>query len=150
MLQAAGRPHRQLTGWSVAAIAGLAIVTLSSALPSATSRRLVRVGSKNFTEQIVLGELLAARLEHAGFNVERRLNLGGTFICDRALRSGDIDVYVEYTGTADTAVFKDPVETNPARVLARVRERYAAAGLTVLPALGFENTFAILVRGDDA
>ena len=68
----------------------------------------VRVGSKNFTEQIVLGEILAQRLEQAGFVVERRLNLGGTFICDRSLRSGDIDVYVEYTGTADTAIFKDP------------------------------------------
>jgi glycine betaine/choline ABC-type transport system substrate-binding protein len=78
------------------------------------------------------------------------LNLGGTFICDRALRSGDIDVYVEYTGTADTAVFKNPVETDPARVLERVRRRYADGGLTLLPPLGFENTFAILVRGDEA
>ena len=55
-----------------------------------------------------------------------------------------------HTGTADTAVFKNPVDTNPARVLERVRERYADAGLTLLPPLGFENTFAILVRGDDA
>ena len=96
---------------------------------------MIRVGSKNFTEQIILGELLAQQLEGAtGLKVERRLNLGGTFICDQALRSGDIDVYVEYTGTADTAVFKNPVETDPAKVLERgpaaIRRRRAdgAAG----------------------
>jgi osmoprotectant transport system permease protein len=120
---------------------------------SASHRRgvVIRVGSKNFTEQIVLGELVAQQIENrTGLAVERRLNLGGTFIADRALRSGDIDVYVEYTGTADTAVFKNAVETDPSRVLARVRQQYADGGLTVLPPLGFENTFAILVRGDDA
>jgi glycine betaine/choline ABC-type transport system substrate-binding protein len=111
---------------------------------------VIRVGSKNFTEQIVLGEIVAQQLERAGFTVERRLNLGGTFICDQALRSGDIDVYVEYSGTADIAVFKNPPDTDPARVLERIRGRYADGGLTVLPPLGFENTFAILVRGEDA
>jgi glycine betaine/choline ABC-type transport system substrate-binding protein len=112
---------------------------------------VIRVGSKNFTEQIILGELIAQQLERStDLTVERRLNLGGTFIADRALRAGDIDVYVEYTGTADTAIFKNAVETDPARVLERVRQQYAAAGVTLLPPLGFENTFAILVRGDDA
>jgi osmoprotectant transport system permease protein len=112
---------------------------------------VIRIGSKNFTEQILLGELLAQQIERTtGLRVERRLNLGGTFICDRALRSGDIDIYVEYTGTADTAVFKHPVETDPSRVLERVRAAYAEAGLTLLPPLGFENTFAILIRGEDA
>ena len=82
--------------------------------------------------------------------VDRRLNLGGTFICDRAIRSGDIDVYVEYTGTASTAIFHQPVDTDPQRVLEAVRRQYAAAGLTLLDPLGFENTFAILVRGEDA
>lgn len=138
--------------------AGIAIATLLVAVAGAamfaarpaSGRDVIRVGSKNFTEQIVLGEIVAQQLERAGLTVERRLNLGGTFICDRALRSGDIDVYVEYTGTADTAVFKEPVETDPGRVLERVRRRYAEGGLTVLPPLGFENTFAILVRGDDA
>lgn len=149
-LAAAHPVRRRLLGWSLVVVAGLVIYAAAAAATSAGPRRTVRVGSKNFTEQIILGELLAQRLERAGFAVDRRLNLGGTFICDRALRSGDIDVYVEYTGTADTAVLKDQVETDPARVLARVRERYAAAGLTVLPPLGFDNTFAILVRGDDA
>jgi osmoprotectant transport system permease protein len=134
----------------VALIAGAALAAVP-ALGSGPRDAVIRVGSKNFTEQIILGELLAQQLEGAtGLKVERRLNLGGTFICDRALRSGDIDVYVEYTGTADTAVFKNPVETDPARVLERVRRRYADGGLTLLPPLGFENTFAILVRGDEA
>ena len=131
-------------------VAGLLIYVLSTLAPAVESRRVVRVGSKNFTEQIILGELIAQRIEQAGLGVERRLNLGGTFICDRALRSGDIDIYVEYTGTADIAVFKDPADTDPARVLTRVRDRYAAVGVTMLPPLGFENTFAILVREADA
>lgn len=111
----------------------------------------VRVGSKNFTEQIILGELLAQTIEtRTSLRVERRLNLGGTFICDRALRSGDIDMYVEYSGTAHSAIFRDPPDADGPRVLAQVRRRYADAGLTLLDPLGFENTFAMLVRGDDA
>ena len=135
----------------IGAVAAIAIVA-GAALSRATNDRetVIRVGSKNFTEQIILGELIAQELERTGLRVERRLNLGGTFICDRALRSGDIDVYVEYTGTADTAVFKNPVETDPVRVRDRVRQAYAGAGVTMLPPLGFENTFAILIRGEDA
>ncbi len=108
------------------------------------------VGSKNFTEQIILGEVFAQALEREGLRVTRRLNLGGTFICDRALRSGDIDVYPEYTGTALTAIFRQPVGRDRSAVLMTTRERYAAGGVTVLPPLGFENTFAILVRRADA
>jgi osmoprotectant transport system permease protein len=130
-----------------------ALLVLMIAPLAATHRSTatIRVGSKNFTEQIILGELLAQTIERdTGLTVERHLNLGGTFIADRALASGAIDVYVEYTGTADTAVFKNPVDTDAARVLARVRMQYATRGLTVLPPLGFNNTFAILVRGADA
>jgi osmoprotectant transport system permease protein len=112
---------------------------------------VIRVGSKNFTEQIVLGEMVAQVVEmHTALRVDRRLNLGGTFICDRALRAGEIDVYVEYSGTAHTAIFREPMDGDPVRVLTRVRERYAGIGLTLLEPLGFENTFAILVRGADA
>jgi len=110
----------------------------------------IRIGSKNFTEQILLGELLAQTLESRGIPVERRLNLGGTFICDRAIRGGDIDAYVEYTGTALTAIFREAPDTDSRRVLEAVRRRYADAGVTVLDPLGFENTFAILVRRADA
>ena len=132
-----------------AAIAVLAIAGLSLTAVGGKGST-VRVGSKNFTEQILLGEMLAQTLESRGVIVERRLNLGGTFICDRAIRAGDIDNYVEYTGTAYTAIFKEPPNTNPEQVLARARERYAEAGITLLAPLGFENTFAMLVRGEDA
>ena len=85
-----------------------------------------------------------------GVPVDRRLNLGGTLICDRALLTGDIDVYVEYTGTALTAVFHQPVSTDAGAVFDHVRTLYAKTGRTLLPPLGFNNTFAILVRGADA
>ncbi len=108
------------------------------------------VGSKNFTVQVILGEILAQALEAEGVTVARKLNLGGTFICDRALRSGDIDLYVEYTGTAVTAVFNEAVPHDPPEALAQARRLYAGAGLTVADPLGFNNTFAILVRAADA
>jgi osmoprotectant transport system permease protein len=134
-----------------ALVSVILVVTVIAGFAMRGARRgVIRVGSKNFTEQVLLGEILAQQLERAGIVVERRLNLGGTFICDRALRAGDIDVYVEYSGTADTAVFKQPTETDRARVLERLRRLYADAGLTLLPPLGFENTFAILVRGEAA
>ncbi len=139
-----------------AALAAAAVVTAIGLIAGAALVRnrdpdVIRIGSKNFTEQIVLGEILAQTIEtYTPLRVERRLNLGGTFICDRALRSGDIDAYVEYSGTAHTAILHEPADTDPARVLARVRQRYADAGLTVFDPLGFENTFAILVRGAEA
>jgi len=110
------------------------------------------VASKNFTEQIVLGEMFAQQIEaHSLVRVERRLNLGGTFICHDGLVSGKIDLYPEYTGTALTAVLNDPVQSDPAEVLRRVREEYLARfKVEVMPPLGFNNTFAMVVRGDDA
>src|SRR6185436_8308835 len=94
------------------------------------------VGSKNFTEQLILGEIVAQAIEReTGMPVQRRLNLGGTLICDRALLSGDIDVYVEYTGTSLTAVFHQPLSTDPQAVFATVRDLYARTGRTLLPPL---------------
>jgi osmoprotectant transport system substrate-binding protein len=114
-------------------------------------RDVIVVGSKNFTEQVVLGELLAQELEAAGLRVERRFFLGGTYIAHQALLAGRIDLYVEYTGTALTAVLKQPVASDPRAVWDTVRREYAHRfGLRVLPSLGFENTFAIVIRGDDA
>src|SRR5207342_2894273 len=110
----------------------------------------VTVGSKNFTEQVILGELTAQAIEAEGLPVTRRLNLGGTFICDRALRSGDLDLYVEYTGTAVTAVFHQDVPHDPKVAFERARDLYARGGMTMLEPLGFNNTFAILVRARDA
>jgi osmoprotectant transport system substrate-binding protein len=108
----------------------------------------VIVGAKNFTEQRILGELLAQTIESIGLRAERRLDLGGTFVCDTALRAGQIDTYVEYTGTALTAILKQPPGGTPAEVLARVREAYAAAGLVWTGPLGFDNTFALVIRRD--
>src|SRR3990170_8938448 len=82
---------------------------LLALLPRCSGERPVVVGSKNLTEQVILGEILAQLLEARNGPVERRLNLGGTFICHRALLAGDLDVYVEYTGTALTAVLKENV-----------------------------------------
>ena len=139
------RAAAALTASIVIVIAGVL------ALSARGSSNVIRVGSKNFTEQIILGEIVAQTIEsRTALRVERRLNLGGTFICDRAVRSGDIDAYVEYSGTAQTAIFHQPVDTDSRRVFEAVKARYAAAGLTLLEPLGFENTFAMLIRGDDA
>jgi glycine betaine/choline ABC-type transport system substrate-binding protein len=110
------------------------------------------VGSKNFTEQVVLAELLAQHLESKlGIEVERRANLGGTLICHEAVRTGQIDLYVEYTGTALTAVLHEEPSNDPAEVLRRVRDGYDRQfGLDVRDPLGFDNSFAIVIRGDDA
>ncbi|CAN5689620.1 glycine betaine ABC transporter substrate-binding protein [soil metagenome] len=154
LLERALRATRRRDGrtllWITSAVAVLGIAAIVAGAFSRGKQDVVRVGSKNFTEQIILGEITAQVLERAGINVERRLNLGGTFICDRALRSGDIDLYVEYSGTAATAIFRQPVQTDPRVVFDAVRQAYAGAGLTLLEPLGFENTFAILVRGDAA
>jgi len=130
----------------VALVAGTVLV--SSFSPSRPDA--VVVGSKNFTEQVVLGEMLAQALEREGVAVTRRLNLGGTFICDQAIRAGGIDAYVEYTGTALTAILKQPVLRDPDVILATLRDAYSRGGLSVLEPLGFNNTFAILVRQRDA
>lgn len=82
------------------------------------------VGSKNFSEQVILGEMLAQLLEARNVPVERKLNLGGTFICHRALLAGDLDVYVEYTGTALTAILKETVSHDAAAVYQRVVDAY--------------------------
>jgi osmoprotectant transport system substrate-binding protein len=112
----------------------------------------VVVGSKNFTEQYLLGELLAQQIQaHTPLRVDRRLNLGGTFVCHQALVAGQLDLYVEYTGTALTAILAAPVSTNPAAVYQTVRDGYRSRfGLEVGAPLGFDNTFAIVVRKADA
>jgi len=135
------------------AVAGAAVViaAITASVLARGSRPAIVVGSKNFTEQVILGELVAQTIERqTGLTVDRRLNLGGTLICERALQTGDIDVYVEYTGTALTAVFHQPIAKDSQTVFTTVRDLYANSGRTLLPPLGFNNTFAILVRGRDA
>jgi osmoprotectant transport system permease protein len=130
--------------------AALALVAVFAASYRSGSPAAIVVGSKNFTEQIILGELLAQTIEQqTGLPVERRFNLGGTLVADEALRRGDIDLYVEYTGTALTALFNQPVG-DVSSVFDRVREHYADRGITMAAGVGFNNTFAILVRTSDA
>ena len=149
---ALGARRRSPSAVGAVALGVIVLVAGVAAWPAERSNREMQivVGSKNFTEQVILGEILAQAIEAEGAPVVRKLNLGGTFICDRALRSGDIDVYVEYTGTAVTAVFNKAVPHEPPEALAQARRLYAAAGLTVADPLGFNNTFAILVRTADA
>src|ERR1700674_3177334 len=110
------------------------------------------VGSKNFSEQALLGEIVAQHLEaRTHRSVTRRFYLAGSYICQQSLLAGRIDLYVEYTGTALPAILHDPLESDSAAVLQRVRSEYQRRfGLEVLPSLGFNNTFAIVVRGEDA
>jgi osmoprotectant transport system substrate-binding protein len=110
------------------------------------------IGAKNFTEQVVLGELLAQEIEaKSNLKVERRFYLAGSYICQQALVSGRIDAYVEYSGTALTAVLKQPLDRDPTRVLATIRRLYAERyQVAVAPPLGFENTFAMVIRGEDS
>lgn len=144
--------HRRLTFRAVAAIviALMLMVAGGFALSGRWGTRVI-IGSKNFTEQVILGELLAQAVERAtDLRVDRRLNLGGTFISEEALRAGAIDAYIEYTGTALTAIFHQPTSRDRAEVYSRVAAAYAESGRTVLSPLGFNNTFAILVRTADA
>ncbi|HKV26470.1 MAG TPA: glycine betaine ABC transporter substrate-binding protein [Candidatus Acidoferrum sp.] len=131
--------------------------SLVAFLPAACrkpARPHLTIGSKFFTEQVVLAELLAQHIEaRTGIPVTRKTNLGGTLLVHKALLAGDIDLYVEYTGTALTAVLNEspsPDDTS-ASILARVRQQYAQRFQLVLTEpLGFANSFAMVVRGEDA
>ncbi|HEU4636995.1 MAG TPA: glycine betaine ABC transporter substrate-binding protein [Edaphobacter sp.] len=122
--------------------------------PPRSSR--VTIGAKNFTEQVVLGELLAQEIEAVtGRPVDRRFYLAGSYLCHQALISGRIDGYVEYTGTALTAILKQPLppmgQRDEATVYARVKQLYEQRyKVRAEPGLGFQNTFAMVVRADDA
>src|ERR1700723_661470 len=134
----------------LAAAASAATLLLCGCTPPRPNHPVI--GAKNFTEQTVLGELLAEEIEaKSTLKVERRFYLAGSYICQQALLSGRIDAYVEYTGTALTEVLKQPVDRDPAAVLNTVRRLYASRyNIEVAPPLGFENTFAMVVRGEDA
>ncbi len=114
--------------------------------PANASKGTITVGSKNFTEQFILGEIYAQTLEAQGYKVRRRLNLGSEQVAYKALRGGSIDAYPEYTGTALTSFFevktKDvPPEADAAYELAK--EKYAEAGITALARTPFQNTYIL-------
>ena len=128
----------------------ISIVLLSSCGPSRENR--IVIGSKNFTEQAVLGEIFAQMLEgKTNLRVERRFYLAGSFICQQAILSGRIDLYPEYTGTALTAILKENPQGSREQVYERVKSEYERRfQLTLGPPLGFNDTFAIEIRGEDA
>ncbi|MDR1727238.1 MAG: ABC transporter permease subunit [Acidobacteriota bacterium] len=139
-----------LAAGALAALAAGGAFLLASGGEAREARPIV-IGSKNFTEQSILGELLAQRLERAGFKVDRRLYLGGTLICHNALVAGQIDAYVEYTGTAYTAILKRTPVSDARRVYDDLQKSYLEGfGVRLTRPLGFNNTFAIMVRGGDA
>jgi osmoprotectant transport system permease protein len=142
-VQKSARPARSAAVLAVATVAAVAALALMVRGPAGAR---VVVGSKNFTEQVVLGEIVGARLEALGFAVDRRLNLGGTSLCHAAVRGAQIDLYVEYSGTALTDILKQPASPDAADVLRTVREGYAAMGLRVGRPLGFNNTFALVMK----
>jgi osmoprotectant transport system substrate-binding protein len=125
---------------------------VATLLTGCSPRRHIVVGSKNFTEQLILGEIIAQHIEARLHQpVERKLDLGGTLLAHQALLSKDIDMYPEYTGTAFTNVMKRSGVTDPAVVLEQVRAEYSSGfHLDWLDPLGFENSFAMTIRGDDA
>lgn len=130
----------------------LGLTVFFSACSNRKGTRRIVIGSKNFTEQIVLAELLAQFIHaHSGIEVEQRVNLGGTLICQQAILSGAIDMYVEYTGTALTAILGEAPSSEASGVYARVKHDYATRfSLEVTEPLGFNNTFAMVIRGEDA
>ena len=130
----------------------LSLVFIMGALPpAATGQETVVVGSKGFTEQVILGNMLGLLLENNGFKVDRKIGLGGTVICHEALVRGDISVYVEYTGTGLTAILKKAVLKDPEEVYQVVRKDYEDKfKLTWLNPWGFNNTYCIVMRKADA
>jgi osmoprotectant transport system permease protein len=150
------KTSRTRTALATLAIAGLLAIAAWGAWadrPRGTgSGQPIVIGSKDGTEMILLGHMLADIVEaETGLSVDRRFNLGGTLVCFNALKGGGLDCYVEYTGTALTTLLKEAPDNDPARVRRRVREILAERDrVACLEPFGFENTFAILVRRDDA
>jgi len=125
-------------------------VLLLACAPSHSNR--IVVGSKNFTESFILGELIAEQIEgHTNLKVERRFYLAGTYICQQAILAGRIDIYPEYTGTALIAILKQPASGGREEVYGRVKSEYERRfRLTLGPPFGFNDTFAMEIRGEDA
>jgi len=133
-------------------VAGLIAAAGAHWVLGCSRERLITVGSKNFTEQVILGEIVAQHVSlRLSERVDRKLNLGGTLLAHQALVKGDLDLYPEYTGTALTAVLKRRLSSDPAAVLAKVKAEYLSRfKILWLDPLGFNNTFAMVIRGEDA
>ena len=132
-------------------LGSLAVLLVLASACRGEGERPLRIGSKNFSEQVILGEIAAQGLEARGVRVDRRLNLGGTFVCHQALKAGELGLYPEYTGTAFTAILARKPVSDPELVRAEVAKEYRKRwNLVWSPPLGFENTFALVMRRDEA
>jgi glycine betaine/choline ABC-type transport system substrate-binding protein len=136
----------------LAAVMIVSLISLFSFSCSQSHPDRIVIGSKNFTESLILGELMAQQIEaHTHLKVERRFYLAGTYICQQAMLAGRIDIYPEYTGTALTAILKEKTGSEKQAVYQQVKSEYERRfDLTLGPALGFNDTFAIEIRGEDA
>src|SRR6267142_1423576 len=130
----------------------LSLIVIVTSACRAPGKSKITIGSKFFTEQVILAELLAQHIEaKTGIPVERKTNLGGTLLVHKALEAGQLDLYVEYTGTALTAVLHESPQGDSNAVYNRVKQLYSVRfHFEVTEPLGFENTFAMVIRGDDA
>jgi len=138
-----------MKNWTIKTVVATIAIAAATLQPAAAEP--IKVGSKNFTEQYILAEMYAALLENAGFEVERKINLGGTLIAHEALKAGEIDFYPEYTGTALSAVVKGEPSTDADKVYKEVKDFYAKEfNLTWLKPTGINNGYVIVVRGDTA
>jgi osmoprotectant transport system substrate-binding protein len=128
------------------------VITLAVVTSCRAPKSQIVIGSKFFTEQVVLAELLAQHIEaRTGIHVERKTNLGGTLLVHKAMQAGQVDLYVEYTGTALNAVLNESPNGDSSAVYQRVKQLYGERfNFEVTEPLGFENTFAMVIRGEEA
>ncbi|WP_422926589.1 ABC transporter permease/substrate-binding protein [Singulisphaera sp. PoT] len=121
-------------------------------LPGRNQSSTIVIGSKDGSEMITLGHMLGDLIEaETTLKVDRRFNLGGTLVCFNALKKGGLDAYVEYTGTALTTILKEPPRNDPNAVLQIVRETLKKReDIDCLAPFGFENTFALIMRREQA
>jgi len=128
----------------------LLTTVLLSCGPPRTDR--IVIGTKNFTEQLILGEIFAQQIENkTHLKVDRRFYLAGTYICHQSILAGRIDIYPEYTGTALTAILKQPPKGTKQEVYNEIKSEYAKHfKLAIGQPLGFNDTFAMQIRGEDA
>jgi osmoprotectant transport system substrate-binding protein len=137
--------------WMGLKTVAIALVCLLLSCEAPRSSRII-IASKNFTESMILGELMAQQIEqHTNLKVERRFYLAGTYICHQGMLAGRIDIYPEYTGTALTAILKQKPEGDRTAAYEQMKSEYEKRfGLELGSSFGFNDTFAMEIRGEDA
>jgi osmoprotectant transport system substrate-binding protein len=145
------KTHAMNIQWMVLKTVAIALVCLLLSCEAPRSSRII-IASKNFTESMILGELMAQQIEqHTSLKVERRFYLAGTYICHQGMLAGRIDIYPEYTGTALTAILKQKPEGDRTAAYEQMKSEYEKRfGLQLGPSFGFNDTFAMEIRGEDA